>query len=165
MHAKSIASPQQAEVNSVEPILNGRAAHFTLGAEPNSKGFVSLLMAYRASGGTLSGDELIQVLVEHRQADYTGAAHLIASRQVFGFTWRSKVWVPMFQFELRNLTIRPECHLILAELAKSFDDWGTATWFAHPNSWLNDRKPIDVLNTEFHTVLSAADSKKCLAAC
>lgn len=165
MQAKSMKLFRQDEAVPAWPIQHAVSADGDLGAQPNSKGFVSLLMAYRASGGTLNGEELIQLLVEHRQADYAAAARLIASSQVFGFTWRSKLWVPMFQFELRNLTIRPECHLILSELAKSFDEWGTATWFAHPNSWLNDRKPIDVLDADFHTVLSAASARKCLSSC
>lgn len=154
-----------ANAHARSPILNDRVVDAGLGAEPNSKGFVSMLMAYRASGGTLSGEELIPMLVDHRQTNYAGAVSIIASRLVFSFTWRGKVWIPMFQFELHNLTIRPECHLILSELAKSFDEWGTATWFAHPNSRLNDRKPIDVLDADFHAVLGATGSDKCQTAC
>jgi len=127
---------------------------------PSSAGFVFLLLAYRASGGMLNGEDLGQILTAYPQPDDASMAELIATRTLFFFTWRGVVWVPMFQFELRDLTIRAECRPIFSELEKSFDDWGAASWLVQPNFCLDERRPIDLLESNFHAVLDAAASAK-----
>src|SRR5450830_179066 len=130
---------------------------------PSSSGFVFLLLAYRSSGGMLNGEDLGQILTAYRRPEDASLATLIATRALFCFTWRSVVWVPMFQFDLRDLTINAKCRSIFLELEKSFDDWGAANWMAQPNCYLNEKKPIDLLESDFHAVLDAAGSEKCHA--
>ncbi|MDP4076365.1 antitoxin Xre/MbcA/ParS toxin-binding domain-containing protein [Acidovorax sp. A1169] len=95
--------------------------------------------------------------------DFIGLARLIAAGDVFGFEWRSTLWIPMFQFDLHNLSVRRSVRLILAELGNGFDGWARAAWFAAPNSWLQQRKPADLMSSELTDVLSAARADRFIA--
>ena len=127
---------------------------------PTSKGFVGMLLAYRTSGGILNGEELSHLLNEYRQIDHLNLTVLFASDSLFHFSWRNNVWVPMFQFELSQLSIRPECRLIFKALKKSMDDWSATSWMVNPNTLLDKKLPIDLIEFEFASVLSAASVAK-----
>ncbi len=47
-------------------------------------------------------------------------ARWIALRQVVSFEWQAQTWLPLFQFDRRDMSIHPEL----------------AHWFARPNSSL-----------------------------
>ena len=123
---------------------------------PTRRGFAALLAAFRATGGTARGDDVARLLEDHGLGDYIGLAKLIANRDVFGFEWRGVLWIPMFQLELRDLSVKPATQHVLAELGSGFDGWSRATWFARPNSCLNFRVPVDLLTTDLADVLQAA---------
>jgi hypothetical protein len=123
---------------------------------PSLSAFEALLETYRATGGTASGDDLARVLDDLGLGDFIGLARLISMNAVFGFEWGGTLWVPMFQFEPRDLSVRPETALVLDELGSGFDGWARAAWFAKPNCWLTDRRPVDMLETDLPEVLSAA---------
>jgi len=165
MHtARLSASPYRHLDHDQWPAQQYAAYNPSLDAFPSSRGFVSILMAYRPSGGTLSSQELAQLLEERQSSELISLARLVAEHWIFGFAWRDTFWVPMFQFELRSLTIRPECRLVLFELSKSFDEWGIATWFTCPNTWLDNKKPVELLDSDFSAVLDAARTDRFVAA-
>lgn len=130
---------------------------------PTSRGFSGLLAAYRASGGTARGDDVARLLEDHGLGNYIGLAKLISTHEVFGFEWRSAFWIPMFQFDLHDLSVRPSTKRVLAELGDRFDGWARAAWFAQPNSWLQHRKPVDLMDNDLHDVLSAARADRFIA--
>ena len=133
-------------------------------AAARSAAFAALVNAFRASGGTARGDDLARLLEDHQQGDFVSLARLIASGHVFGFDWRGVLWIPMFQYDLRTLSIRPGPHQVLAELAGAFEGWALASWFAQPNAWLGDRKPVDLLDSDLAGVLQAARADRFIAA-
>ncbi len=133
-----------------------KSQHDSMGLTPNSRGFAAVLAAYRATGGTVRGDDLGRLMEDHRLGDFLSLARLIASRQVFTFEWRDSFWIPMFQFDQRDLSVKKGSRQVLAELASVFDGWTLAAWFAQPNSWLNDRRPVDLLDSHPASVLAAA---------
>jgi uncharacterized protein (DUF2384 family) len=45
---------------------------------------------------------------------------------------------------------------VLAEFSTVFDGWRLAVWFAQPNSWLQDRSPVDLLESDLQAVRNAA---------
>ena len=135
-----------------------------IGATPSDQGLSAMRVAFRSTGGTARGDDLARLLEDRRLGDFVSLARLIVSRKLFGFVWRDTVWVPMFQFELRDLTIRPGPQQVLAELAAVFDDWSIAAWFARPNAWLDDRKPVDLLDLDLPAVLNAARADRFIVA-
>ena len=135
-----------------------------LGELPGSRGFAALLAAYRATGGTARGDDVARLLEDHGLGDFIGLARLIAAGEVFGFEWRNTLWIPMFQFELRDLSVKPAGAQVLKELGTGFEGWSCAAWFARPNSWLNDRAPVDLIATHLPDVLEVARMDRFIAA-
>ena len=127
--------------------------------------FESLRAAYGASGGLAAGDELARLLEDGRQGGYAGLARLIVSAEVFGFGWRQAFWVPMFQFDLADLTVRPGSKEVLAELVPTYDGWALARWFVEPSAWLDGRRPLDLLPTDRPSVLEAARADRFVATC
>jgi hypothetical protein len=127
-----------------------------IGELPTSHGFAALLAAYRASGGTARGDDVARLLKDHGSGDFIGLARLIASGAVFGFEWRKTLWIPMFQFELRDLSVKSAASRVLKQLGAGLDGWSSAAWFARPNSRLNYRAPVDLLATHLSEVLEVA---------
>jgi len=142
---------------------SGRTVEGSIDELPTRGGFAALLAAYRASGGTARGDDVARLLEDHRLANVIGLAQLIATNEVFGFEWRTTIWIPMFQFDLHDLSVRPSARMVLAELGDGFDGWARAAWFAQPNSWLERRKPVDVMDKDLNQVLSAARADRYIA--
>jgi hypothetical protein len=95
-------------------------------------------------------------IIPHPQNQGDTLAKLIVSNDVFAFEWRDALWVPMFQFELRDLSVREGSRKVLAELMPVFHGWALAAWFARRNSWLNDRSPVDTLDSNLTAVLETA---------
>ena len=146
------------------PPTNLTDAEIGFGIAPNSRGFVEMLKTYHASGGLTRGDTLGRLLDDWRCGDFISLARLIASNEIFSFKWHSKSWVPMFQFELRNLSVKPGPSRVLAELKPALDDWGTAAWFIQPNSWLQAKRPLDLVDSDLADVLEAARADLRIAA-
>ncbi|XVJ70779.1 MAG: hypothetical protein HEQ39_15045 [Rhizobacter sp.] len=135
-----------------------------ISATPSSTGFTAMLQAYRATGGTARGDDLARLLQDRPNGGYVSLARLIATRKVFSFEWRNTYWVPMFQFDLSDLSLRPGPQQVMGELNTEFDDWSLAVWFTQPNAWLHGDKPVDVLGTDLKAVIDAARADRFVAA-
>ena len=131
---------------------------------PDSNAFRALLSAYRSSGGTARGDGLSQMLQQHRHEGYVDLARLLVSGGAFGFQWRGILWIPMFQFNATDLSIRSELRLILDRSGGVSDGWQIARWFAAQNARLDGRRPADVFDTDLLSVLDAARSDRFIAA-
>lgn len=142
-----------ADVPAADPATISGAA---ISGIPGEHDFRSLCVAFRATGGTARGDDLVRLLEDQRCGDFVTLAKLIVSNKVFAFNWRNTLWVPMFQFELRDLSVKHGHRKVLAELFPVFNGWTLAAWFARPNSWLDDRRPVDMLDSNLAAVLEAA---------
>ena len=123
---------------------------------PDSDSFAALLHAYRSSGGTARSDDLAQLFEQHMRGNYVDLAKLLAAREIWGFRWRQNLWVPMFQFNAYDLSVKPAARDVLAELGSSFEGWRLASWFVGAHAWLNGRRPVDVLDHDSAEVLDAA---------
>ena len=66
--------------------------------------------------------------------------------------------------ELRDLSVKPGPRHVLAELKPVFDNWELAVWFVQPNSWLQTKRPLDLLDVDFAGVLEAARAHRFSAA-
>jgi len=131
---------------------------------PNGRDFLALNAACRPTGGLARGDDLARLLADHRFGDFVSLAGLIDSGEIFGFEWRHYFWIPMFQFELRDLSSKPGARQVREELAPAFDGWPLATWFGDPNAWLSARRPVDLLDSDLPAVLDAARADRFIAA-
>lgn len=118
--------------------------------------FVGMLKNFRETGGLQRGDEVAALLAQRGTGDVARLARWLVSRDAVGFDWRGELWVPMFQFQLHTMTLRPEAVRVSSELAAVFDPWALSLWFATPNAWLEERLPADALAGSPDAVREAA---------
>jgi hypothetical protein len=140
------------------------AAAGDIGGHPSEAGFLVMQMAFRASGGLARGDDLVRWLQGHSSSDVASLARLIVMAELFSFEWRDTYWVPMFQFDLDDLSIKRGPRQVMIELASEFDSWSLAAWFAQPNTWLSNTRPVDQLDHNLAGVLRAARADRLVAA-
>lgn len=143
----------------VEPIED-RSARIRL---PTDRDYLHMREAYRASGGTVRRDALARVLHGCDGAHDQTLGKLLVTHDIFSFEWRAVHWVPMFQFDLRDMSVKPRPQRVVAELAHVFDGWALAMWFSQPNHWLRNRRPVDVLDVTLTGVLRAARADRFIA--
>jgi len=134
-----------------------------IGSVPNSAGVATLLAAFRKTGGVVRGDELAMMLEDLKMGDVASLGRAMATGEICSFQWRSAFWIPMFQFDLDNLSFKRGPRKILHELTGVFDGWMLTAWFAEPNSWLGGRKPVDLLGSNLPAVHEAARADRYVA--
>ncbi|NDP40134.1 MAG: hypothetical protein GZ093_15525 [Rhodoferax sp.] len=125
--------------------------------------FVAMLNAYRGSGGLVREENVLAMFSRRCGLNADTLANWIAEREVIGFEWQSRTWLPIFQFNLFNMTRPPALAQVLAELIPVYDSWELANWFAQPNPWLADRVPADALEHDPSAVLQAARADRFIA--
>jgi hypothetical protein len=134
------------------------AERFGAGPRPSGGGFIALLEAFRASGGTAPGDIVGRLVEEHHVGDAISLAQLIHSGRAFGFSWRASLWIPMFQFDSDDLSLNPAVQQVRAGLPPPWSGWDVATWFATPNLRLNGQCPVHRVNLDPAAVRQAAQA-------
>ena len=123
---------------------------------PSSRGFKAMLTAFQATGGAARGDELAGLMADRQLGTLVSLARNIVSGEILSFEWRQSFWVPMFQFELDDLSLKKGPRKVFAELVKVLEPWAIAAWFAQPNSWLKYQRPVDLLDSNLTAVFAAA---------
>jgi hypothetical protein len=151
------ATMQDAQIaNSWLPSVATRVQSSVVGAELpyrrqqtvcSDRDFVSLLNAYRASGGLASAEELLVPSRERSGPDVSTLARWIVARQVISFGWQARTWLPMFQFEPGDMTPRRDLAPVIAELSAVYDECQLVTWFVASNESLDGRSPVQVFTT------------------
>jgi hypothetical protein len=141
-----------------KPVLQG-----DLGSPPSDHNFIMLHAAFRPSGGLLRGEDVAATMDERQRGDFVSLARLIVSRQIFSLQWNDTFWVPMLQFNPADLSLCHGPQQVMAELGSVFDGWTLATWYATPNSWLQGRKPLNLLDTHLDAVVQAARADRFVA--
>jgi hypothetical protein len=122
--------------------------------------FVNLLNAFRSSGGLARANEVASQFQRYGAQDISVLGGWLLKRQVIAFEWHSKLWMPLFQFNPSDMTLRAGLADVLAELVVVYNDWDLASWFANPNPWLSDGLPADTLAVAAPQVLWAARAER-----
>ena len=122
--------------------------------------FIDMLRAFRRSGGLAREEDILE-----RRASCDGPACMRASdaTALICFEWDNRLWLPWFQFDRASLGLLPGPAIVINELAPVFDGWEMASWFAQPNLWLGDCRPIDLLDASLSLVLGAARADRFIA--
>ena len=138
---------------SRSPVRPGRANAAALDAL-----FTELLDAYRRSGGLARGSEVAMRAASRRQDGSAWLEDLLRRRMVISLDWHSGLWLPLFQFDRSDMSVREEVRRPCAELAPVMDGWDLAQWFIRPQCLLHHCSPLDMLETQPALVLDAARS-------
>lgn len=125
--------------------------------------FMEMLRTFRNSGGIARGDEVVEMLQAARSFDVSHLARGLVNREILSFEWHDELWLPLFQFDLRDMTLRETPQRITAELSCAFDGWALAQWFVTPNSWLAGRMPVEVIGDYPADVFHAARADRFVA--
>ena len=125
--------------------------------------FSEMAHAYRSQGGLAYGDEVARAIGRHCDQPISILARLIVERSIVHIAWRGQILVPLFQFHRSSMTPRASVAYAIAELARVFDDWELALWFAQPNSWLADRCPCELAEHDESTMVQAARADRFIA--
>ena len=125
--------------------------------------YLAMAQGYASSGGIAGCDEMVGLLRRCFDQPISVLARWIVGRAVVSFEWRATTMLPIFQFDIADMTIRPQVSEVLRELRDTFDDREVALWFAQPNAWLDGRTPVDVLRTDPASVLDAARADRYIA--
>lgn len=128
------------------------------------QGFDNMIGGFRPSGGTARADDLALLLEERKRGDFVSLAKRMVSRDIFSFKFRNHFWIPMFQFDARDMSVKQEVRRVINELGSVLDNWTLARWFTEPNAWLRDRRPVDMMTHHFADVLDAARADRFIAA-
>jgi hypothetical protein len=123
---------------------------------PNDRAFLAVAASFRRHGGLVGGDEIAERLRRLHGAALSSLARRIVAREVICFEWHGERWLPLLQFDLTDMSLRPVLVRVSAELAEVFDGWELCRWLATPNSSLGHRTPLDVLDDDEGAVLRAA---------
>lgn len=118
--------------------------------------------AFRASGGIAESGEVTALLRRRTDQPISVLARWIVDREVLNFRWRSRVMLPLFQFDLPTVTLRQPVVDVLWELAPALSDWEIALWFARRNPWLDNAPPVDAINVDQRAVYEAARADRYL---
>lgn len=125
--------------------------------------FVSLLAAYRATGGLVRGEDVAEYLCRQGGDGFGALARRIAASEVVHFRWESIIWLPLFQFERPTLSVRPEVQDVLAELRSVLDNREVTLWFVTPNAWIEGRRPVDLVKSGSFELHCAARADRFVA--
>ncbi|MBB1600472.1 hypothetical protein [Variovorax sp. UMC13] len=118
--------------------------------------FVELLNGYRRSGGLARGSE-VAVRAAQRRCDGTSwLENCLERRMVIALDWHSGLWLPLFQFDRRDMSLREEVRGPCAELSGIMDGWELALWFIRPQCLLHHCSPLELLDSQPAVVLDAA---------
>ena len=125
--------------------------------------FLQLSRAYALHGGLAAGEQVAWCMRREWDQPVSTLAKWIVRREVVNLVWRSQILVPVFQFSGTNMQVRPVVRQLLAELRDVFDDWEITAWFAQPNAFLRDERPLDLINVDDAGLLQAARTDRFVA--
>ena len=130
----------------------------------NRQCFEDMLGAYKSRGGTARADELAQLLEETQTGNFVSVAKRIVSQDILSFEWQNHFWIPMFQFNHEDMSVKQTVRRVAQELNTVLDNWTLALWFTEPNAWLRGRRPVDMVDSQFAAVWDAARADRFVAA-
>lgn len=131
-------------------------AEAQISATPSPQGFVAMLRAYRSTGGIEQSADLDCLLGTPYVGIRVSLSRLVMSGEIFGFEWRDTFWVPMFQFNLCDMSVRGRPRQVRAVLDREYDRWGLAAWFAQAQPSLSYLCPADAMDMNLPAVLAMA---------
>jgi hypothetical protein len=123
---------------------------------PDHREFLELLDAFARHGGLGNGNEVAERLRRTSGYDLSSLARRIVARDLICLEWQGEMWLPLLQFDPVRVSAKEALAQVAAELAAVFDRWELCRWLVAPNSSLECRAPLDVLEDDPASVLQVA---------
>lgn len=153
----TVVAPHHVSRQGLPGSIHGEVTAASDPAPSTKYRLAEMRMAFASSGGLLTVGELADGHDPHSRARFARIAKGIATREIIGFMWQSEPWVPMFQFESRSrLLPRHALQPLFKLLVPLYDAWDMANWFARPNQWLSELRPVDQCTGHLAAVLDVA---------
>jgi len=143
---------------------SGQEAGASLACRIEDRQFLRMHRAFAASGGLINGDQVALRMRRHVAQPISALARRVVERSVLNIAWASQTLLPWFQFDASNMSVRPVVRTVIEELVPVFDDWELTLWFAEPNVWLQDARPVDLALCQPDAVVGAARADRYVAA-
>ena len=151
-------TPAHAALHLVPPATS--PAHLL--DEADDAEFIELLGRFRDSGGLANLAEVGSIAATRGRPVPTPAS--IAARSLLAFAWQGTWWLPLFQFNLADMSPKPGMHEVLGELSRVFDRVTLSRWFLQSNCSLRGRSPVQVIDVNPDDVVAAARLDRFVAA-
>ncbi len=135
-----------------------------MGATATDEAFIELLHFYRCRGGMAREIEVLSHLKCRAFQAGQPASRPSEFDRAVRFSWGGWTWLPLFQFNREDLSLRAQPLRVVDELMPVFDGWEVTRWFAARNTWLRDQLPIDVMDENLSLVIEAARVDRFIAA-
>ncbi len=125
--------------------------------------FAAIESAYAHQGGLATGDTVAEMLRTRSSQPVSVLARWIVDRRIVSFMWKSRLLIPLFQFD--PVSMRPHSCVFdaVAELSPVLDDRELAMWFVEANAWLDGRPPIDIVDDDPAELVQAARADRQVA--
>ena len=108
--------------------------------------FAAMRSAYHAAGGFARGDDLARVLEDFGRGSLASLARRSSPARCSASSGGTAVVDPDVPVH-RGPALKPGLKAVLAELSSEYDGRRLAEWFVEPNGWLEEARPIDVLDS------------------
>lgn len=141
--------------NSASCTACGTTANVPI-SRPTDHEFIALMGQYRSFGGIATREEVAARMRRAGAGDLSTLARRIAARELISFEWNGGFWLPLFQFDLSDMSLKESTRRIVAELNTVLDGWEFAKWLADPDEALRGKRPVEVIDSGSPEVLHAA---------
>lgn len=124
--------------------------------------FLEMETSFRSQGGMAGSDQVAELLSRRTDQPISKLARWIVDRDVLSVSWRSRLVLPLFQFDLTMMMPRGPVREVIRGLAPVLGDWALALWFARRNDLLRGVAPVDVIVRDPWAVFDAARQERLL---
>jgi hypothetical protein len=155
-------APLRPECDFIASCSPGGSTPGSVPAHPDIEAsqYLEMEAAFRPQGGMADSDEVAERLLRHTDQPISRLARWIVNRDVLSVSWRSRLMLPLFQFDLAAFTPRPPVREVIRELTPVLGDWALALWFARSNALLGGATPADAIARDPAAVLEAAREER-----
>jgi hypothetical protein len=112
--------------------------------------------SFLASGGVATAEEVSLLLRRHCEQPLSQLARWIVGRSVIHFERNGQMLLPLFQFNVDDMSLLPAVPSTLAHLDPTLDANETARWFVTPNAELDGDQPVRRMASDAESVIAAA---------
>jgi hypothetical protein len=106
--------------------------------------------------GVLGSKEVARLAGSTAKNRSATVSRYLATDQVFAIEHRGSRYYPAFQFDANGRPRPVIGQVLLALQPYGLDGWEIALWFTTASGWLNDRRPVDLLDEDPAEIVAAA---------